>query len=162
MNFVKIQTIDTSWVDIKETLLNSTFTGYEIPKNQTLECAWDFRLYSSKEIGLVFCSEVTSFGGWEEIGVLKISAKEVKNIDRNPEIYTFQEIENFIVSDVLVLESIDGGNTVECGIKLINTNKEQLLITTSPAPGAVSIDACFSNDKFNPEVSLEFCNFTNN
>ncbi|WP_039033504.1 MULTISPECIES: hypothetical protein [unclassified Shewanella] len=155
MKYLKFSTGDVSLNIIKHILLNNRVIGYGVPTSQNLSCAWIFNLYfEGFDKTLSFSSDVASSTGWKEYGYLRM---DLKPVESNKELITYVAIEPIDISSLDILINEEDDIIAECGLILIGENKRWVVISTSPAPGAVSVKADFNTVGYKPEILLEQC-----
>ena len=74
--------------------------------------------------------------------------------------FSTSRIDPFKVNDVALLSFICDEFISECGIVFSGGHGLNIIVSTSPAPGAVSVDAFFSENTFSPEFPTETCQVT--
>ncbi|SUI78374.1 hypothetical protein [Shewanella baltica] len=155
MKYLKFSTGDVSLDVIKHTLLNNRVIGYSVPTSQNLSCTWMFNIYfEGLDKTLSFSSEVASSTGWKEYGYLRV---DFKPIEYNKDVLTYTAIEPIDISSLDVLVNEEDDVVAECGLILLGKNKREIIISTAPAPGAVSIRSDFSSLGYTPEILFEQC-----
>jgi hypothetical protein len=144
-----------SWNSIRAKLQGLTLISYQIPNNQNLTCTWCLRLIAEQGCVVTLSSKTGDLDGWQEVGFIKVSLEENHFFDSG--ISTFNPIDNFEISSArLIIYKCDEYYS-ECGIVLVNKQGLSITISTSPAPGAVSVDAYFNKGAFSPEFKINDC-----
>jgi hypothetical protein len=143
---------------IAEFVVGSPLVGYEIPKTQSLSCAWELRLYFKEEDRfLCLSSDVGSAGSWREYGYLKCEVKQTKDIKDPSDVFEFSSIKAFKVEKIFLLINKEDDVIAECGITFQCQKGNEIIISTAPSPGAISVNADFNQGAFLPEVLLKHC-----
>ncbi len=158
MTKLHIDTGDSSLEDLKHFLVGARLISYEIPKKQNLSCTWDLRLYfEGSELYLSVASDVDSTGGWQEFGFLKCILKS--DIDKEDPKGVFKNVpvEEFNIQGLSLLINTESNVEAECGVIMHSSGGVEIVISTAPSPGAVSVLAPFSSDQFIPEAIIEAC-----
>ncbi|MCB4434618.1 hypothetical protein LHL20_00010 [Alteromonas sp. McT4-15] len=159
MKHLSINTGDQGIKKITELVLGSKLVGFEIPKSQSLTCTWSLRLFFElKDNSIVLCcsSDVESSDSksWQEYGYLKLEIIEEKLLS-NRDKFNFCKLKPISFSKVFMLVNEEDDVVAECGLLLTNDQDEQVLISTSPAPGAISVKAEFYDGEYEPEVFID-------
>lgn len=106
---------------------------------------------------MVFSSDVASAGGWEEFGYLKCEL--IPETERNDPEGIFKKvlIENMTIESISLLINAEQDVEAECGIIIRSSEGMEIIVSTAPSPGAVSVMAPFNSDEYKPEVLIEHC-----
>jgi hypothetical protein len=142
---------------IIELILGSKLIGFEIPKNQSLSCTWSLRLFFENSSDVLCCSsDVASAGdgGWQEYGYLKLDITDENSLSSRDK-FDFRGISPITLTRVSKLVNNEDDVLAECGLLIITEQETQVLITTAPSPGAVSVKAEFYDGEYDPEVLFE-------
>ena len=145
---------------IKEMILGSKMIGYEIPKNQSLSCTWSLRLFFDNSSDVLCCSSDVANAdddSWKEYGYLKLDITNEKSLVCRDK-FDFTEITPLSFIKVAKLVNHEDDVVAECGLLLTTEQKKQIVISTAPSPGAVTVKAEFYDGKYNPESFLEDLN----
>ncbi len=155
---IQIKVTNGSIAKLREFLVGSILCGYEIPNKQNLGCTWELRFYfEGKTSYLVFSSDVESAGGWEEFGYLKCELIPETERNDSEDIFKKVLIENIAIESISLLINVEEDIEAECGIVIRSSEGKEIIISTAPSPGAVSVMAPFSIDEYKPEVLIEHC-----
>ncbi len=144
-----------NWNSIRAKLQGLTIIAYQIPNNQSLACTWCLRLIADNECVVTLSSKTGDLDGWQEVGFIKISIEESHFF--GSEISSLNSIENFAIRSANLISYECDEYYSECGIVLVNKQGLSITIITSPAPGAVSVDAYFNKGAFSPEFKIHDC-----
>lgn len=139
--------------DLGQLILRNKVVAYELPKTQTLECAWNFRLHLASDEVLNFSSKCTSVGDWNEIGSLSIDLKQ-NTTEVGSGVFIKENIESFYITDYSMLVYEEDNVYSESGIYFVDDTGKELIIVAAPSPGAVSISIPTVNKKLKPEFSM--------
>lgn len=155
---LQIQVANGSVAKLKAFLIGSIICGYEIPNKQSLCCTWELRFFfEDKTSYLVVSSDVASAGGWEEFGYLKCELVSDKDKRDPNDIFNRVGIKKMPIESISLLINVDKDVEAECGIVLHSSEGHEVIVSTAPAPGAVSVLAPFNSDEYKPEVLIEQC-----
>lgn len=155
MKYIKFSTGDVSLDIIINILLSNRVIGYAVPISQNLSCAWIFNIYfEGFDKTLSFSSQVTSSIGWKEYGYLSV---DLNPIEYNKEVLKYTAIKPMDISSLDILMNEEDDVISECGLILRDRNNREIVISTAPPPGAVSIRADFNTLGYNPEILFEQC-----
>ena len=144
---------------ITELVLGSKLVGFEISKSQSLTCTWSLRLFFELKdnITVLYCSsdvESSDSKSWQEYGYLKLEIIEEKLLS-NRDKFNFCKLNPISFSKAFILVNEEDDVAAECGLLLTNEQDEQFLISTSPAPGAISVKAEFYDGEYEPEIFID-------
>lgn len=135
----------------RQLFVGSCITGYALPANHFLGCAWLLRLYIDK-IGLIqFSSACTQTHGWQEVGSLNMKVVVDGDVDDYGTLFEFVGIDEFVIKSVGLLIYDDAATYAECGIVFYSSTGNEICIAAGVSPGSVSVKAPFSNEEFDPE-----------
>jgi hypothetical protein len=143
--------------EIIELILGSKLIGFEIPKNQSLSCTWSLRLFFESCSDVLCCSsDVASAGdgSWQEYGYLKLDITDENSLGSRDK-FNFKEITPIAFTKVSKLVSNEDDVVAECGLLITTEQEKQVLISTAPSPGAVTVKAEFYDGEYDPEILLE-------
>ena len=153
----KIDAGHLEWNDIKSELIGNNIIGYQIPKQQNLTCTWSFRVITEHGTAIVLSSATGDVDGWQEAGFMKLVIKEYDLLNGENDGFSFFSIKPFFIHALeLMVYSCDEYSS-ECCLVFINDKTLRISVSTSPAPGAVSVDAEFNEGQFSPEYLFEDC-----
>ncbi|MBT2337073.1 hypothetical protein J7E49_24615 [Variovorax paradoxus] len=128
--------------------------AYEVPKSQTLEAAWLFRLILDTGWIVDLSSACTGVGGWQEIGSLNLGfARE--GTDATAIEWVINSIEDFQIASVERLIFEDAEVYAESGIALKDTAHREIVVAAGVAPGSVSVLMPASTTPLQSEFELE-------
>lgn len=142
---------------IAQLILRSKLVGFEIPKNQSLTCTWSLRLFFEDCTDVLCCSSDVSSSGtgdWQEYGYLKLDITDESELGCRDK-FNFRALEPIVFSKVVKLINEEDGVSAECGLLLATEERKQVLISTAPAPGAVTVKAEFNDGEYDPEIPFE-------
>lgn len=139
--------------ELARVVLKNNIVAYELPKAQTLECTWDFRLHLASGEVLTFSSKCTSVGGWNEVGSLSIDL-QVNVTDASSDIFIKKNIEDFYTTDYSMLAYEEDDIYSESGICFVNGVGAEIIIVAAPSPGAVSVSIPRIHEELKPEFSM--------
>ncbi|RUO62271.1 hypothetical protein [Pseudidiomarina insulisalsae] len=142
---------------IAQFILCSKLIGFEIPKSQNLTCTWSLRMFFEDRTDVLCCSSDVSTsgsGGWQEYGYLKLNIVDESELDSRDK-FNFCALEPIVFSQVAKLVNEEDDVSAECGLLLTTDDGKQVLISTAPAPGAVTVKAEFNSGEYDPEILLE-------
>ncbi|MEI8603208.1 hypothetical protein P4S55_22235 [Shewanella sp. PP-Sp27a-2] len=155
MKYIKFSTGDVALDIISHILLSNRVIGYAVPISQNLSCAWIFNIYfEGFDKTLSFSSKVTSSTGWKEYGYLRV---DLNPIECNKDVLKYTAIEPMNISSLDILINEEDDVISECGLILRDRNNREIVISTAPAPSAVSIRADFNTLGYKPEILFEQC-----
>lgn len=159
MKEFKINTTANNWGNLAKSILGASIVSYQISDKQGLESCWDLYLNLNENNCLGVSSEINTVDGWNEFGVLTVNLEEQKKgIDG----FITETLEQpFKITSIRTLEYEDDDFTTECGIEIVDEKGGTIKITSSPAPGAVSVDADFNHGHYRPEFLDKHCKVTN-
>tara|TARA_R110001583_G_C5639919_1_gene407789 strand:- start:1320 stop:1805 length:486 start_codon:yes stop_codon:yes gene_type:complete len=155
MKIFTITTEDHFWEKLEKLLIDKTIISYQLPIEQSLECTW--RLYINLDDGtrIEFFSEINSVDSWNEFGVLRINVLKIAKLSG---VYVENKLSiPFNISSIGIIRYKDVNYATECGVEFKSNDNGVVRIVSSPAPGAISIDAFFNEGKYRPEFLLEHC-----
>lgn len=128
--------------------------AYGLPKSQTLQAAWLFRLMLDTGWILDFSSACTGVGGWQEIGSLNLRfTREVSDGDAID--WSMNPLEDFRIVLVERLIFEDAEVYAESGIVLKDSTHREIVVAAGTAPGSVSIAVPFSTSPLQSEFGIE-------
>lgn len=160
MKSIPIKTGNTELNKIIELILGSRLIGFEIPKNQSLSCTWSLRLFFENCCDVLCCSsDVASCGdgSWQEYGYLKLDITD-ENLLGSRDKFNFREITPVAFTKISKLVNNEDDVVAECGLIMTTEKEQQVVISTAPAPGAVTIKAEFYDGEYDPEIPFEDLN----
>jgi len=128
--------------------------AYGLPKSQTLQAAWLFRLMLDTGWILDFSSACTGVGGWQEIGSLNLGfTQEASDADAIEWVIT--SLEDFQVLSVERLVFEDAEVYAESGIVVTDSMHREIVVAAGTAPGSVSIALPSSTGSLQSEFEIE-------
>ncbi|MFT4926242.1 MAG: hypothetical protein ACI8WB_002340 [Phenylobacterium sp.] len=143
---------------IKDLAMSSYIVKYEIPAKQSLNCTWILRLHFNNEASIEISALCTNIGGWQEMGSLKIRLCDTSSsLKKNENLFITKNIEKFCSSKLSLITFNDESVYAECGIIFSNDVGGELIVATSPAPGAVTVRIPSEVNEFQPEILLSDC-----
>lgn len=157
MKSLPMKTGNSELSEIIELILGSKLIGFEIPKNQSLSCTWSLRLFFESCSDVLCCSsDVASAGdgSWQEYGYLKLDITDENSLGSRDK-FNFKEITPIAFTKVSKLVSNEDDVVAECGLLITTEQEKQVLISTAPSPGAVTVKAEFYDGEYDPEILLE-------
>ncbi|MDQ0017470.1 hypothetical protein J2W23_005883 [Variovorax boronicumulans] len=128
-------------------------SAYGVPKSQTLEAAWLFRLILDSGWILDLSSSCTAVGGWQEIGSLNLGfAREGADATAiewvvHPMDFRIASAERLIFEDAEVY--------AESGIALKDMTHGEIVVAAGVAPGSVSVLMPSSAGPLRSEFDIE-------
>jgi len=132
----------------------SRVLAYGVPKSQTLEAAWLFRLILESGWILDLSSACTGVGRWQEIGSLNLAfARE--GADATAIEWVINPIEDFQIASVERLIFEDAEVYSESGITLKDTTHREIVVAAGVAPGSVSVSILASTTPLQSEFEVE-------
>lgn len=160
MKSLPIKTGNSELNKIIELILGSPLIGFEIPKNQSLSCTWSLRLFFENCNEVLCCSsdvESAGDGSWREYGYLKLDITD-ENLLGSRDKFNFREITPITFTKISKLVNNEDDVIAECGLLMITEEEKQVVISTAPAPGAVTVKAEFYDGEYDPEIPFEDLN----
>ena len=157
MKSLPMKTGNSEFSKIIELILGSKLIGFEIPINQSLSCTWSLRLFFETCSDVLCCSsDVASAGdgGWQEYGYLKLAITKENSLGSRDK-FNFTEIKPIVFTKVSKLVNNEDDVVAECGLLLTTEQQKQVLISTSPSPGAITVEAEFYDGEYDPEILIE-------
>ncbi|CAB0150933.1 hypothetical protein PSI9734_01372 [Pseudidiomarina piscicola] len=157
MKCLPMKTGNSELNKIIELLLGSKLIGFEIPKNQSLSCTWSLRLFFENCSDVLCCSsDVASAGNgdWQEYGFLKLDITDESSLGSRDK-FNFREITPIAFTKVSKLVNNEDDVVAECGLLMTTEEEKQVVISTAPAPGAVTVKAEFYDGEYDPEILFE-------
>lgn len=155
MKKFKIDADGLNWNSIQAKLEGLTLIAYQIPNQQSLACTWCLRLMADNGCVVTLSSKTGDLDGWQEVGFIKVSIGE--NRFSGSDSSSLESIESFEINSAKLISYECDEYYSECGILLFNKQGLSITIITSPAPGAVSVDAYFNKSTFSPEFKINEC-----
>lgn len=134
----------------RQLFVGSRITGYALPANHSLGCAWLLRFYFDKIGFIEFSSACTQTHGWQEVGSLNMKVVD-SNANDGSKLFEFVGIDEFIIKSVGLLIYDEPATYAECGIVFYSSTGNEICIAAGVSPGSVSVKAPFSNEEFDPE-----------
>jgi hypothetical protein len=146
--------------DLWRQLEDRQLVAYALPEGHTLQSAWELSLIFDSGLVLEFSSACTQAVGWQEVGSLNVRLTHrsvrggVTTTGKQSEI-AVPPI-RLVAAEKLIYE--DDDVVVECGLVLLGSNGQQMVIAAGISPGSVSVRASFSaGHAFEPQFQLSAC-----
>lgn len=128
--------------------------AYGVPKSQTLEAAWLFRLILDSGWILDLSSACTGVGGWQEIGSLNLAFAREEG-DATAIEWVINPIEDFQIASVERLIFDDAEVYAETGIALKDAAHREIVVAAGVSPGSVSVLIPASASPLQAEFEIE-------
>lgn len=145
--------------DISNIIQGHSVVECIMPAGHSFQSAWIFQIVLDNDDVLEFTSACTEIVDWQEVGSLNIrfiSHSFIDRIDHSIDMLK-SNISDFGLVDVQKLVYEDSDVVTECGLILLSSKGEQIIIAAGISPGSVSVLAPFTNASFEPQFSLEQC-----
>lgn len=128
--------------------------AYGLPRSQTLQAAWLFRLMLDTGWILDFSSACTGVGGWQEVGSLNLGfTQEASDADAIE--WVMNPLGDFQIVSVERLIYEDAEVYSESGIVLKDSTHREIVVAAGTAPGSVSIAMPSSTSSLQSEFEIE-------
>ena len=138
---------------------NYRIVACSMPKGQSFQTAWIFRLIFENECVLEFSSASTVVVDWQEVGSLNISLASHPTLEPTAENFEAVTINVPAIRvsrlDKLIYE--DSDVISECGLVFGGDGGEEVVISAGIPPGSVSVSAPFSWGPFEPQFEIQAC-----
>ena len=126
--------------------------AYSLPRDHSLSEAWQCRIHFNSGTMFEFSSLCTGVGGWDEMGSLCIH--EMEN-GTDKALFQKTMVEPICIAKIECF--IHDNTTVYCeaGMVFQDAHGKEVIIAAGVAPGSVSVSAPFSQEAFEPELSID-------
>ncbi len=142
----------------KDLIISTSFTGYEIPAKQSLNCTWVLRFHFDNATSIDISALCTNIGGWQEMGSLKIIFhNEDQTSQQDSSLLVKRNIGCFSIAHISLITFDDDNVYAECGVIFCNDKGDECVVATAPAPGAVTVKLPSQSSEFQPEMLLSDC-----